>query len=358
MKDWKTVEPDVFCLLGKHYTPGRSRDVDRIIIHHNAGNLTVEGCYSVWQTRQASAHYQVESGGRIGQLVYDRDTAWHCPDQNARAIGIEHANNCFGPWTVSDAALENGAHLVAALCIDHGLGRPQWGVNVFGHNDFHATTCPGELGTGGSQNARYMERAQYWYDAMTGALDPEPEPEPATPLPDALKGYTDLDPDAWYIPAVEECVREGFMGGYGADRFGPDDALTRGQCVCVLANVARADLYAYLEPFDDVSAVPYYYVPLVWALDQGYVDGTQAEFRPDDAATRAELAAFLWRWKGEPEPAGEPAGYPDWADVPEWAKKPVAWAVEHAVMGNNGSAIRPNDAVTRAEAAAMVSNLL
>ena len=343
-------------ILDRHYSEGRGgKSVDKVVEHYNAGNLTVAGCFSVWQTREASAHYQVESNGTIGQLVWDRDTAWHAGnfDQNQRSIGIEHANLSDG--TITEACLDNGAHLTAAVCKHFGLGRPEWLVTVFPHKYFSATSCPGQIY--GSQKDAYIARAQYWYDVMTGAVQPEPE-EPATPLPDVLKAYTDLDPDAWYIPAVEECVREGFMGGYGADRFGPDDALTRGQCVCVLANVARADLYAYLEPFDDVSAVPYYYVPLVWALDQGYVDGTQKEFRPDDAATRAEFANFLWRWKGEPEPAGEPAGYPDWTEVPEWAKKPVAWAIESAVMGNNGSAIRPNDGVSRAEAAAMVANLL
>lgn len=166
--DWNNLNADKNKWLNKHYTSGRSAKLDRIVIHHNAGNLTTEGCYSVWQSREASAHYQVEADGTIGQLVHDWDTAWHCPGQNSRSIGIEHANNQFGPWTVSDATLEAGAHLVAALCKYYGFGRPTWGVNVFGHNDFNSTACPGQLGTGGSQNAKYMQRAQAWYDSMTG----------------------------------------------------------------------------------------------------------------------------------------------------------------------------------------------
>ena len=354
--NFETLEADVNLILTKHYSEGREgKSVDKVVVHYNAGNLTVEGCFSVWQTREASAHYQVESNGRIGQLVWDSDTAWHAGDWNANltSIGVEHANMADG--TITEQALDAGSHLVAAICKHYGLGRPEWLKNVFPHKYFSATSCPGQIY--GSQKDAYIQRAQHWYDVMTGAAQPEPE-QPATPLPDALKGYTDLDPDAWYIPAVEECVREGYMHGYSDTQFGPEDALTRGQCVCVLANAARADLYDYLEPFDDVDAQPYYHVPLVWALEQGYVDGEQDKFRPDDAATRAEMICFLWRWQGSPEPVGEPTGFPDWGDVPEFARKPMAWAVEQAVVSGSNGRVEPNRACTRAEAATMVANIL
>lgn len=181
--DWYNVVADKEMILGVHYTPGRSQAIRGIVLHHNAGDLTVEGCYSVWQTREASAHYQVQSDGLVGQLVNDWDTAWHAGDANPWSIGIEHANNSFGPWTISDACLESGAHLVAALCRLYGLGRPEWGVNVFPHSSFMATACPGEIA--GSQNAAYMSRAQQWYDAMVAGTDagepaPQPAPQPST----------------------------------------------------------------------------------------------------------------------------------------------------------------------------------
>lgn len=67
----------------------------------------------------------MESSGRIRQLVWDRDTAWHTENaaNNRRSIGIEHANKADG--TITEKCLDNGAHLVAALCRLYGLGRPQ-----------------------------------------------------------------------------------------------------------------------------------------------------------------------------------------------------------------------------------------
>ncbi len=141
-----------------------------IVLHHNAGvGLTTQDCFRVWQTRESSAHYQVEASGRVGQLVGDGDTAWHAGDwdANLQSIGIEHANVSGPPgWGVSGQTVESGAHLVAALCVRFGLGRPQWGVNVFPHSHFTRTACPGQLA--GGLRADYMRRAQGWYDAMTG----------------------------------------------------------------------------------------------------------------------------------------------------------------------------------------------
>lgn len=168
--DWNNLVADKEMILPVHYTSGRNgNNIRGIVLHHNAAKLTVEGCYNTWMNREASAHYQVQDDGLIGQLVNDWDTAWHAGDPNPWTIGIEHANNNFGPWTISDACLESGAHLVAAICKHYGLGRPEWMVNVFPHSHFMATACPGEIA--GFQNAAYMKRAQEWYDAMVNGTD-------------------------------------------------------------------------------------------------------------------------------------------------------------------------------------------
>lgn len=190
MKNWENIEADENLILNKHFTPGRAGTINKIVLHHNAGNLTIRGCYNVWQDREASAHYQVQSDGRIGQLVWDKDTAWHAGDFNANAtsIGIEHADCQTRPWKISDACLENGAHLVAALCKYYKLGRPTWMKNVFPHSHFSATECPASIA--GSQNAAYMKRAQQWYDAMMkGSSAPKPSKpsKPSKPAPKPAK---------------------------------------------------------------------------------------------------------------------------------------------------------------------------
>lgn len=214
--DWEKVIADEERILDRHYTPGRSQKIDKIVLHHNAGNLSIADCYRVWQTREASAHYQVDSSGRVGQLVNDWDTAWHAGNANPSSIGIEHANDRMGPWTISEAALDAGAHLVAALCKMYGLGEPRWLVNVYPHSHFMATSCPGEIA--GSQNAAYMERARYWYGRMTGAGEPAPEQGPhqesGDPVNDAGFLYRAHVADLGWLDTVRDGQTAGTVG-YG-----------------------------------------------------------------------------------------------------------------------------------------------
>ncbi|RYQ39399.1 N-acetylmuramoyl-L-alanine amidase [Bifidobacterium pseudolongum subsp. globosum] len=183
MKNWDKLEADINLILDKHFTGGRDgRKIDKVVLHHNGGNLTGQGCYNVWQTRQASAHYQVDSNGVISQHVWDSDTAWHAGnwEANTTSIGIEHADISTNPWRISDACLDNGAHLTAAVCKFYGLGRPEYGRNVFYHKDFSATECPASIA--GSQRDAYMRRAQEWYDKMTGSKPAASAPaKPSTP---------------------------------------------------------------------------------------------------------------------------------------------------------------------------------
>lgn len=190
--DWLNVEPDVYRLLNKHYTPGRGgRKIKYIVRHHNAGVLTIDGCWEVWQTREASAHYQVENSGRIGQLVNDSDTAWHAADlvRNQESIGIEHAN-CGGAnqdWPISDLVIKQGARLAAALCLYYDLGRPEFGTNIRDHRETGQTSCPYHLARGGKYHGPWMAEAQRFYDELkaqkegrTPVAPPQPQPNGGT----------------------------------------------------------------------------------------------------------------------------------------------------------------------------------
>ncbi len=171
MKNWTTLAADVDLIMSRNYTPGRNgAKIEFVVVHHNAGALSAQAIYELWMTqRSASAHYQVDIKGTVSQHVNDWDTAWHAGDQwaNERSIGIEHANGSGESGPLTAATLDNGAHLVAAICIQYGLGRPQWMSNVFPHKNFYSTACPGPIAD--AQRAEYMTRAQSYYDRMTGA---------------------------------------------------------------------------------------------------------------------------------------------------------------------------------------------
>lgn len=220
--DFDKLNADVNCILTKHYTQGRQgAKINKVVVHYNAGNLTVEGCYSVWQSREASAHYQVQSNGRIGQLVWDRDTAWHASNwqANISSIGIEHANIDGG--YITEQCLDAGSHLVAAICKAYGLGRPEWLKNVFPHKYFAATSCPGQIY--GAQKDAYIQRCQYWYDKMNGGNPSKPSggstissPQPSSNL---------LEVDGWWGPATTRRAQQlagTYVDGIISGQYAPD----------------------------------------------------------------------------------------------------------------------------------------
>lgn len=265
MKNWDTLEADVDIIMGIHFTPGRTATIDKVVLHHNAGRLTVQQCYDTWQTREASAHYQVQYDGVIGQLVHDRDTAWHAGPANPSSIGIEHADDKLDPdWTISADTLENGAHLVAALCKHYSLGRPTWQTNVFGHRDFMSTACPGAIYA--AQRDAYMDRAGQWYDTMTAASGAAPPASPASAAPSSAKPYQGM--------AVPDVIKAG-SGQYFGLITGP--AASHGG-----GNAADRPLVKTLQQ----RLIACGFVPGITDINDGWADG---KFGP---ATADAVTAF------------------------------------------------------------------
>jgi hypothetical protein len=64
-----------------------------VTIHHNGGRLSLDGIYQVWRQRRASAHFQVDAKGDVGQYVDVRMYAWATGNTqgNKSSISIEQA---------------------------------------------------------------------------------------------------------------------------------------------------------------------------------------------------------------------------------------------------------------------------
>ena len=163
-------------------------------------------------------------------------------------------------------------------------------------------------------------------------------------LPKALSNFTDLDPCAWYIPYVEKAVEGGYMKGVSETSWCPDRIIGRAACVVALSRRMGYDTSAAL-PFDDIGA--WYTAAIVDAAKRGIVDDSPHGFHPERGATREEMATFIWRANGSPEARECP-------EASAWARKAVGWCQETNIITGMP---RPKEALTRAEAAAMLSRL-
>lgn len=138
--------------ISPNRTSPRNHAIDRITIHHMAGNLSVETCGNVFapSSRQASSNYGIDSDGRVGMYVEEKDRSW-CSSNKAndhRAVTIEVADDVIGNgWHSSDKAMNKLVELCADICRRNGIARLNYTGDTNGnltmHKWFAATDCPG-----------------------------------------------------------------------------------------------------------------------------------------------------------------------------------------------------------------------
>lgn len=90
-------------------------------------------------------------------------------------------------------------------------------------------------------------------------------------------------------------------------------------------------------PFMDVVRGDYYYDAVQWAFEQDITTGTgDGLFSPADACTRAQVVTFLWRALGRPAPLSAENPF---ADVPDDAyyRDAVLWAAEQGLVNGTGT---------------------
>lgn len=138
--------------ISPNKTSPRNHKIDRITIHHMAGNLSVETCGNVFapSSRQASSNYGIDSDGRVGMYVEEKDRSWCSSNKSNdhRAVTIEVADDQGGPnWHSSDKAMHKLVELCADICKRNGISRLNYTGDTNGnltmHKWFAATDCPG-----------------------------------------------------------------------------------------------------------------------------------------------------------------------------------------------------------------------
>lgn len=137
--------------LSPNCSKPRNKKVNAIVIHHMAGNATVEAVGALFadKARQASSNYGIGTDGRIACYVEEENRAWTSGNAGIdnRAITIEVANCSGDPdWKVSDQALESLIVLCVDICKRYGFKLNYTGDkngNLHMHKWYQATGCPG-----------------------------------------------------------------------------------------------------------------------------------------------------------------------------------------------------------------------
>ena len=144
-----------------------------------------------------------------------------------------------------------------------------------------------------------------------------------SPAPKGKNSFTDVEAGKWYADAITWTAENGIFAGYGKDKFGPDDPITREQLAAIFYRYADYKGYdltvkGNLDKFKDSDKITdYAKTAMQWAVGSGLVKGKSGNLLdPQGTATRAEIAAMLHRFieKYELVQGKAPGGLMGWID--------------------------------------------
>lgn len=166
--------------------------------------------------------------------------------------------------------------------------------------------------------------------------------------------------------AIEALAERGVINGMTTTSFVPDETMTRAQFATIMVGAMSVQPQASSQ-FQDVAATAWYAGYIGSAYACGVIQGRSATvFDPEGTITRQEAAVMLARtaalWGLDPamnETAIATAlqAFSDQGQISDWARAGVAYCCQAGLLQRTGT-VAPGGAVTRAEIAQMLYNLL
>ena len=181
-----------------------------------------------------------------------------------------------------------------------------------------------------------------------------------------LGAFGDLTAAAWYHDGVHYCLENGLMRGVSGGKFLPDGSTTRAQLVTILWRLEGSPKTTGAVRFGDTAGGAWYTEAVRWAAGCGVVKGyDNGCFGPNDAVTREQMAAILYRYaqhKGYDVSAGEDTNilsFDDALTVSEYAIPAMQWAcgsgMVNGIAQKGGMLLAPRDTTTRAQTATLLT---
>ena len=163
--------------------------------------------------------------------------------------------------------------------------------------------------------------------------------------------FTDVPEDSFYFSPVLWAVENGITTGASADSFNPGGECMRAHVVTFLWRAAGSpEPVSNINPFVDVKESDFYYKAVLWAVEKGITNGSDAtHFNPFGICNRAQVVTFLYRAFGSPAVESENNPF---ADVPTvgWYTAPVLWAVQNGITnGLSADSFGPDSPCNRAQ---------
>ncbi|MFA5855712.1 MAG: S-layer homology domain-containing protein [Candidatus Gracilibacteria bacterium] len=172
--------------------------------------------------------------------------------------------------------------------------------------------------------------------------------------------FTDIE-DSFAEDDICFLYQHGILNGKSEHSFYPNDTITRAEFLKIVLLDASYQVYPVQSAsFTDISGGDWYYRYVTFAHSKGFVEGySDGSFHPNSQITRAESVQMLLNISGITnfDTSEANTSFSD-VDDNDWYASAVAMALEFDIIeGYGDGSFRPNNNLTRAEAATMAARM-
>ena len=155
----------------------------------------------------------------------------------------------------------------------------------------------------------------------------------------------------WAQPTIVQWTSKGYISGYPDGTFKPDNSITRAEFV-VLVNKSMGYTKKGSAYFTDLSSSHWAYDEIMKGVSAGYISGdASGTFRPDDPVSRQEAAVMISKILDLGTDPASAAKFVDYRYIPAWAVGYVGAVTKAGIMtGYPDGDFKADRVLTRAEA--------
>ena len=167
----------------------------------------------------------------------------------------------------------------------------------------------------------------------------------------------------WGREYIEFCALRDIFRGVSENTFSPDGTMTRAMFVTVLYRLSGSPNVSGESTFLDVSPDDWYYRAVLWAASHNIVEGYgDNRFGSNNPVTREQMCALLYRYlnyQGYRPNGNADVSFGDWDNVSEWARDAVSFCAQNALItGLPDGRFAPQSNATRAQNCTVFSRMI
>ena len=163
----------------------------------------------------------------------------------------------------------------------------------------------------------------------------------------------------WAEAYIERAVAQDLIKGYPDGRFEPDKQVSRAEFVSMLNRALGNNGFVSIS-YTDVAPTAWYYADVRRAVSASYVAGyNDGTFKPNNNISRQEAAVMIARVLPTYGESGRLQNFTDYRSVADWAYTALSKVNGKGyISGYTDGRIRPLDPLTRAQAAKIIGDIV